>query len=168
MKDVPLVIPDHDEVVPVEGGRGALAELVAHLLVAEVLLPDGRSVHVVGIEPERLEEREHVLPVGGGRARGPRAVVGVRRLVRRASRAMRSHAIFPVARSKAYTTKRCVSLGVMPPRGVCVPAPDADAGMAVRTNTRSPQTTGDDDPRPGISTFQRTFFVSLHSSGGVA
>ena len=28
--------------------------------------------------------------------------------------------------------------------------------------------TGDAEPRPGISTFQRMFFVSLHSSGGVA
>src|ERR1700750_2420861 len=33
---------------------------------------------------------------------------------------------------------------------------------------RSPQTIGDADPRPGISTFQRMFFVSLHSSGGSA
>jgi hypothetical protein len=33
---------------------------------------------------------------------------------------------------------------------------------------RSPQTTGVDEPLPGISTFQRTFFVSLHSIGGVA
>ena len=28
--------------------------------------------------------------------------------------------------------------------------------------------TGDDEPRPGISTFQRMFFVSLHSMGGLA
>jgi hypothetical protein len=34
--------------------------------------------------------------------------------------------------------------------------------------TRSPQTTGEAEPRPGISIFQRTFFVSLHSVGGVA
>ena len=40
--------------------------------------------------------------------------------------------------------------------------------MAVRTNTRSPQTTGDAHPRPGISTFQRTLLVSLHSVGGLA
>src|SRR5262245_49005778 len=33
---------------------------------------------------------------------------------------------------------------------------------------RSPQTMGEADPRPGISTFQRTFFVSLQSSGGLA
>jgi hypothetical protein len=41
-------------------------------------------------------------------------------------------------------------------------------GTAVVTNTRSPQTIGDEDPRPGISTFHRTFFVSLHSDGGSA
>src|SRR5213593_4362174 len=28
--------------------------------------------------------------------------------------------------------------------------------------------TGDEEPRPGISTFQRMFFVSLHSVGGLA
>jgi hypothetical protein len=27
---------------------------------------------------------------------------------------------------------------------------------------------GDDDPRPGMATFQRTFLVSLHSAGGLA
>ena len=41
-------------------------------------------------------------------------------------------------------------------------------GTAVSTNRRSSQTTGDACPRPGISTFQRMFFVSLHSSGGLA
>src|SRR5882672_3588830 len=40
--------------------------------------------------------------------------------------------------------------------------------MADRRKMRSPHTTGDDDPRPGISTFQRMFFVSLHSRGGSA
>src|SRR5512139_637963 len=40
--------------------------------------------------------------------------------------------------------------------------------MAVRRNTRSPQTTGEPEPRPGTSTFHRTFFVSLHSIGGSA
>src|SRR5262245_52858623 len=33
---------------------------------------------------------------------------------------------------------------------------------------RSPHTIGEALPRPGISTFQVTFFVSLHSSGGLA
>src|SRR5205823_8300830 len=33
------------------------------------------------------------------------------------------------------------------------------------TKTRSPQTTGDDQPRPGISVRQATFFVVLHESG---
>jgi hypothetical protein len=41
-------------------------------------------------------------------------------------------------------------------------------GTAVVTNTRSPHTTGDEEPRPGISTFQRMFFVSLYSTGGSA
>ena len=35
-------------------------------------------------------------------------------------------------------------------------------------NRRSPHTTGDADPRPGISTFHRMFLVSLHSMGGLA
>src|SRR5687768_7850333 len=33
---------------------------------------------------------------------------------------------------------------------------------------RSPQTTGEDEPRPGISIFHLMFLVSLHSRGGVA
>ena len=41
-------------------------------------------------------------------------------------------------------------------------------GMAVSRNTRSPHTIGVPEPRPGTSTFQRTFFVSLHTSGGSA
>jgi hypothetical protein len=41
-------------------------------------------------------------------------------------------------------------------------------GTADNRKMRSPQTTGDADPRPGSSTFQRTFFASLHSSGGFA
>src|SRR5215212_11477558 len=40
--------------------------------------------------------------------------------------------------------------------------------MAVKTNRRSPQTTGDDEPRPGTSFCHRMFFVSLHSTGGSA
>ena len=46
--------------------------------------------------------------------------------------------------------------------------PDTPTGIAVSTKIRSFQTTGDDDPRPGIWTFHLTFFVSLHSIGGLA
>ena len=77
-----LVIPDDDQVVAVECGRGTFAELVAHLLVAEVFLPDERPVHVVGVEAERLEEGEDMLAVGRRGARRPRTVVGMARLVR--------------------------------------------------------------------------------------
>ena len=56
----------------------------------------------------------------------------------------------------------------MPPRGACEAVPSRPIGTADSTNIRSPQITGEDDPRPGISTFQRTFFVSLHSVGGLA
>src|SRR5262245_30261543 len=55
-----------------------------------------------------------------------------------------------------------------PPRGSCCAAPSTPTGMAVSTNTRSPQTIGDELPRPGISTFHLMFLVSLHSSGGLA
>src|SRR5437868_5867881 len=41
-------------------------------------------------------------------------------------------------------------------------------GTAVMRYTRSPHTTGEAEPRPGTSIFQRTFFVSLHSIGGCA
>src|SRR6185295_16694925 len=56
----------------------------------------------------------------------------------------------------------------MPPRGACAAAASRPIGTADSTNIRSSQITGDDEPRPGISTFQRMFFVSLHSDGGVA
>src|ERR1700687_1183105 len=72
-----------------------------------------------------------------------------------ASRATRSQTVFPVRRSMAYTTKRWGTLGWTPPLGACVAAQDAFDGIAVRRNSRSPQTTGEADPRPGISTFQR-------------
>ena len=39
---------------------------------------------------------------------------------------------------------------------------------AVVTNTNSSHTTGEECPRPGTPVFQRMFFVSLHSIGGLA
>src|SRR6185436_16169913 len=42
---------------------------------------------------------------------------------------------------------------------------DFPSSVAVVSQIRSPWTTGDDHPFPGIATFQRTFFVSLHVSG---
>ena len=49
----------------------------------------------------------------------------------------------------------------MPPRGACDAAASSPTGTAESTNSRSPQITGDDEPRPGISTFQRMLVVSL-------
>src|SRR4029079_11253347 len=84
------------------------------------------------------------------------------------SRAVRSQTTLPVLRSSATTRNLCVCRGFLPPCGACTSAPVAAAGTAVSKNTRSPQTIGDADPRPGISVFHRTFFVSLHSTGGSA
>ena len=53
--------------------------------------------------------------------------------------------------------KRCSSLGWRPPRGACDGSPDRPTGAAVSTKILSPQITGEADPRPGISIFQRTF-----------
>ena len=78
-----LVIPLDDEAIAEERRRAAFAERVAHLLVAEILLPDELAVHVVGVVPERVERRDHVLAVGRGRGRRPGAVLRMRRLVRR-------------------------------------------------------------------------------------
>src|SRR5262249_47806723 len=83
------------------------------------------------------------------------------------SYAVRSQIVLPVLRSSAITTNLCDSFGPAP-RGSCDVLPFSTAGTAVSTNTLSPQITGVPDPRPGISTFQRTFFVSLHSMGGSA
>ena len=70
-------------------------------------------------------------------------------------------------RSKAITVNLCGTRGCAP-RGSCDAAPLSTAGTAERTKTLSPQITGVPEPRPGSSTFQRTFFVSLHSTGGSA
>src|SRR5262245_9876345 len=84
------------------------------------------------------------------------------------SAATRSQTVLPVLRSRARTVYLCATRGCTPPSGAWEASSDAAAGTAVATKTRSPQTTGEADPRPGISTFQRTFFVSLHSTGGLA
>ena len=60
------VVPDDDQRVAVQRRGGPFAELVAHTLVAEVLLPEQLAVHVVGVQPERLEIREEGLTVGDG------------------------------------------------------------------------------------------------------
>ena len=78
-----LVIPDDDDGVAVESGGAALAKLVAHRLVAEVLLPDRRSLHVEGVDAARLERRNHDRAVGDDRRRRPRAPLLVAAFVRR-------------------------------------------------------------------------------------
>ena len=164
-----LVIPDARRGIAVQHRRRALAELVAHLLVAEVLLPDELAVHVVGVEPLRLERRDDVLAVGDRRARRPGAVVLMRALVRRRlARGLLPDAPCPSFRSSAITTKRCTTARAWPCRAARARSPASIAlGTAVSTKTRSPHTTGVPEPRPGISTFQRTFFDSLHSVGGI-
>ena len=57
----------------------------------------------------------------------------------------------------------CAPSGVTPVNGFFMPV-----FSAVVTNTKFPQTTGDEWPRPGSLVFQRMFFVSLHSTGGSA
>src|SRR5262249_15605944 len=59
-----LMIPDDDEAVAVEHGRTALAELIAHLLVAEIFLPQELPVHVEDEHPLRLEPGVDALAVG--------------------------------------------------------------------------------------------------------
>src|SRR4030095_14915259 len=78
-----LVIPLDDDTVPVEDGRLAFADPLAHLLVAEILLPERLAVHVVRVEAERVEERVDVLAVGHGRRGRPRAPLRMRAFVRR-------------------------------------------------------------------------------------
>src|SRR5438552_91367 len=54
-----------------------------------------------------------------------------------------------------------------PPRGPPPPgwAIDSCSENAEVINTLSPQTTGDDQPRPGILAFHRTFLSAAHSAG---
>src|SRR5262245_2477332 len=82
--------------------------------------------------------------------------------------AVRSQIVLPVRRSMASTANLYVSRGRSCPRGACDAVPSTPCGTAESRKIRSPHTTGDADPRPGISTFHRMFFVSLHSVGGLA
>src|SRR5687768_910014 len=68
----------------------------------------------------------------------------------------------------ARTTKRCMPRCGRPPRGACCAVPLTPAGTALVTNSRSPQITGVELPRPGSGTFQTMFFVSLQVTGGFA
>ncbi len=100
-----LVVPDDDEVRPWSDRRRALAELVAHLLVAEILLPHQLAVHVVGVEPLRLERRDDVLAVGDRGARGEGAVVLMRAFAAAPPRARSvPRPTLPSSRSIAITT----------------------------------------------------------------
>ena len=54
------------------------------------------------------------------------------------------------------------------PKSPGPPSLPTPAGIAERINIWSSHTMGDAEPWPGSSTFQRTFFVSLHSVGGSA
>src|SRR5688572_14390424 len=94
--------------------------------------------------------------------------------------ATRSQSVFPVALSIARRMKRCGarsserSFPFLFPGSAFSGAPPfssllaAWTGTAVETKMRSPQTTGDALPRPGIGTFQATPFDGLHERGGVA
>src|SRR5687767_1035962 len=83
-------------------------------------------------------------------------------------RGVRSQTTRPERRSIARIRNWWTSRGWICPLGSCAAAPVILIGIAVVTNSRSPHTTGEDDPRPGISIFHRMFFVSLHSRGGSA
>ena len=67
---LPLVVPVDDQRVAVQGGRAALAVRVLDPHVAQVGLPHQEALQVEGVESARAEEREHVLAVRHGRARG--------------------------------------------------------------------------------------------------
>src|SRR5688572_28068803 len=92
--------------------------------------------------------------------------------------AARSQTVFPVARSIARTMKRCGSRSSdrsfpfpFSPFSGAPPffsLPASPTGTAVETKMRSPQTTGDALPRPGIATFQTMPFAGLQETGGVA
>ena len=50
-------------------------------------------------------------------------------------------------------------------RSIEIARSDFPSSVAVVSQMRSPWTTGDDQPFPGIATFQRTFLFSLHVNG---
>ena len=64
--------------------------------------------------------------------------------------------------------KRWGTRGLTPPRGPCVAPTGVFEGTALRMYSRSPQTIGEELPRPGSSTFHLMLLVSLHASGGLA
>ena len=115
--------------------------------------------------PLRLERRDHVLAVGDGGARGPGAVVVVRRLVRLGfARRLLPHHLAVLAVDRHHHEAVHAAARQPAPRRMRV-ADAAPAGRGQHVDAVAP-----DHRRrraaAGISTFQRTFFDSLHSVGG--
>ena len=149
-----LVVPGDDERLAVDRGRGSFAEAIARLHLPELLLPEELALEVERVEPPRAEVGVEPLAVGEQRRRG----VGVRLMV-------------PSCGTSSWTTVRKRSLPSL--RSTAITTNSSAFGSfatatAVVTITRSPQTIGLPWPSPGMSSFQRTFLPSAHSSGGSA
>src|SRR5262245_46819086 len=85
--------------------------------------------------------------------------------------AVRFQSCLPVFASKQWTFQECWPLGLLPCRSVMYSPLRGSGGSssltAAVTKTLPPQTTGDDQPAPGTSAAQRTFFFGPHSLGSV-
>ena len=57
-----LLIPDDDKAVAMQRRRASLTELIAHALVAEILLPKSFAIHVEGVQALGFEERKECSP----------------------------------------------------------------------------------------------------------
>src|SRR5437870_2465148 len=116
-----LMIPDEHDAIAMQRGRRSLTELVPHSFVAEIFLPHERSVHVVHVQPARLEKRHDVLAVRNRGAGRPCAVVWMRGFMRNlfARRPLPDRAAaLPIDRhhhepmeAKGPAAERCVRLG---------------------------------------------------------
>ena len=114
-----------------------------------------------------IRRRHRPLTVGDGRTRSPGAV-----LHRGLTRALFAGGSFPDNASGRTVDRQDDEPMDVSRLGMTSRLMRCDALNAHRDSGQQEQpiahTTGEPDPRPGTSTFQRTFRVSLHSVGGFA
>ena len=143
-------------VLPWSAGVLPSPNCVAHRLVAEILLPDRRALHVEGVDAARLERRDHVRAVGDDRRRRPRAPLLVaalraarppgRRAPRRPCPSLRSIAMHDVlVRPRRLAARRACASASLTPTGTAVEQEEAIAPDDRRRRSRgrgSPSSSG--------------------------
>ena len=184
-----LVIAEQDQQIAVQRGRTAVApaRLERRVLDAEMPLPDDAAVHVERDDQSVAEPGVDPLPVGERASAWRGCVSRAAPRTDRPPRCDRPTARVPSRRANASTTRYVAASGppaggesARPPPIGCSRSASERSSRASRgcdpaatgvrptwevTITRSPQTMGDDAPRPASGAFQARFSVALHVVG---